>query len=69
MTGTHLPAQYGGYHIVAFYNDRDLQDHIALLCGDVTNAEDGLMRLHSECLTGTPSARCAANAATSSKVR
>jgi GTP cyclohydrolase II len=44
-----LPTRFGQFHIVAFWNN---QEHIALVRGDVTNAEDVPVRLHSECLTG-----------------
>lgn len=47
-----LPTRFGFFHVVAFWNDRDHKEHIALVKGDVTNADDVLVRLHSECLTG-----------------
>ncbi len=47
-----LPTRFGDFHIVAFWNNRDGKDHAALVRGDVTNAEDVPVRLHSECLTG-----------------
>src|SRR6266508_2750512 len=47
-----LPTRFGVFHVVAFWNNRDEQDHAALVRGDVTNAEDVPVRLHSECLTG-----------------
>lgn len=47
-----LPSRFGTFHIVAFYNNRDGKEHAAIVKGDVTNAEDVAVRLHSECLTG-----------------
>ena len=47
-----LPTRFGDFHIVAFWNDRDGKEHAALVRGDVTNAENVPVRLHSECLTG-----------------
>ena len=47
-----LPTRFGNFHIVAFWNNRDGKEHAALVKGDVTDAEDVTVRLHSECLTG-----------------
>jgi GTP cyclohydrolase II len=47
-----LPSRFGEYHVVAFYNNRDQKEHAAFVHGDVVEAEDVAVRLHSECLTG-----------------
>jgi GTP cyclohydrolase II len=47
-----LPSRFGQFHIVAFYNNKDNKEHVAIVRGDVTNAEDVPVRVHSECLTG-----------------
>jgi len=47
-----LPSRFGDFRIVAFWNNRDQKDHIAIVHGDVVGAEDVATRLHSECLTG-----------------
>jgi GTP cyclohydrolase II len=47
-----LPSQFGTFRVVAFWNNRDGKDHIALVHGDVLGAENVVTRLHSECLTG-----------------
>ena len=47
-----LPTRFGDFQIVAFWNNRDGKEHIALVHGDVMGAEDVPTRLHSECLTG-----------------
>jgi len=47
-----LPTRFGNFHVVAFSNNRDGKDHLALVHGDVINQRDVAVRLHSECLTG-----------------
>ena len=47
-----LPSRFGRFRIVAFWNNRDGKEHVALVHGDVMGAEDLPTRLHSECLTG-----------------
>jgi len=47
-----LPTRFGDFHIVAFYNNKDNKEHVAIVRGDATNAEDVPVRVHSECLTG-----------------
>lgn len=47
-----LPSRFGKFHIVAFYNNRDAKEHVAVVHGGVLGQEDVPTRLHSECLTG-----------------
>src|SRR5713101_7235436 len=47
-----LPTRFGRFQIVAFWNNRDGKDHVALVHGDAMGASDLPTRLHSECLTG-----------------
>ncbi len=47
-----LPTRFGDFQIVAFLNNRDQKDHIAIVHGDVVGHKDVPIRLHSECLTG-----------------
>ncbi len=47
-----LPTRFGEFHIVAFENNKDGKEHIAITKGDVIGASDVPVRLHSECLTG-----------------
>jgi GTP cyclohydrolase II len=47
-----LPSRFGQFHIVAFWNNRDAKEHVAIVKGNVIDAEDVPVRLHSECLTG-----------------
>jgi len=55
-----LPTRFGDFHIVAFWNNRDEKDHVAIIRGDVVGHADVPMRVHSECLTGDAlgSVRC-----------
>lgn len=47
-----LPSRFGDFQVVAFTNNRDGKEHAALVHGNVLDAEDVPVRLHSECLTG-----------------
>ena len=47
-----LPSRFGNFQIVAFSNNQDGKEHVAIVKGDVFDAEDVPVRLHSECLTG-----------------
>ena len=47
-----LPTRFGEFRIVAFENNRDGKEHVAIVHGDILDAEDVPTRLHSECLTG-----------------
>jgi GTP cyclohydrolase II len=47
-----LPTRFGRFKIVAFWNNRDGKEHVALVHGDVMGASEVPTRLHSECLTG-----------------
>ena len=47
-----LPSRFGKFRIVAFWNNRDAKEHVAIVHGDVMGGEDLPVRLHSECLTG-----------------
>jgi GTP cyclohydrolase II len=47
-----LPSRFGQFQVVAFWNNRDGKEHAAFVHGDVKNAENVPVRMHSECLTG-----------------
>ncbi len=47
-----LPTRFGRFRVVAFWNNRDGKEHLALVHGDLLGAKDVMARLHSECLTG-----------------
>ncbi len=47
-----LPSRFGTFRIVAFWNNRDAKEHVAVVRGGIVGADDVPTRLHSECLTG-----------------
>ncbi len=47
-----LPSRFGSFQVVAFYTNRKEKEHAAFIHGDVCDAEDVPVRVHSECLTG-----------------
>jgi 3,4-dihydroxy 2-butanone 4-phosphate synthase / GTP cyclohydrolase II len=52
MTTVQLPTSYGDFTAVAFREKLTGKHHVALVKGDVDGAENVLVRVHSECLTG-----------------
>jgi 3,4-dihydroxy 2-butanone 4-phosphate synthase/GTP cyclohydrolase II len=49
---TSMPTDYGEFRVVGFRSLVDEKHHVALVKGEVDGAEDVLVRVHSECLTG-----------------
>src|SRR6187399_1711396 len=47
-----LPTRFGPFRVIAFWNNRDGKEHLALVHGDILGAEEVMTRMHSECLTG-----------------
>jgi GTP cyclohydrolase II len=47
-----LPTRFGEFRIVAFWNNRDAKEHVAVVHGDVLDRDDVPTRKHTECLTG-----------------
>jgi len=47
-----LPTPYGEFRIIAYRNDVDDAEHVALVYGAVEGRRDVLVRMHSKCLTG-----------------
>lgn len=47
-----LPTRFGRFRIIAFWNNRDRKEHLAMVHGDIMGATQLPTRLHSECLTG-----------------
>jgi len=53
LAEAHIPSIYGGdWRAIAFENDVDKLEHIALIKGEFSPNEPVLVRVHSECLTG-----------------
>jgi 3,4-dihydroxy 2-butanone 4-phosphate synthase/GTP cyclohydrolase II len=49
---TVLPTPFGEFKAVAFVNDIDDYEHLALIKGEIDPDKDVLVRVHSQCLTG-----------------
>jgi GTP cyclohydrolase II len=47
-----LPTRFGKFQVLAFDNNIDSKEHIALVHGKVLGKSNVLVRIHSECLTG-----------------
>lgn len=47
-----LPTEYGQFRVIAYRNDVDDKEHLAIIKGDLTGSSSPLVRIHSECLTG-----------------
>ena len=47
-----MPTRFGDFRAIAFENDIDGKDHLALIKGEITGEEPVIVRVHSECLTG-----------------
>lgn len=47
-----LPTPYGEFRVIAFENQLDQREHVAVIKGDIAGKQDVLVRMHSECLTG-----------------
>jgi 3,4-dihydroxy 2-butanone 4-phosphate synthase/GTP cyclohydrolase II len=55
-----LPTEHGPFRIHGYESIIDGQTHVALVCGELGDGENVLVRVHSKCLTGDVfhSARC-----------
>ncbi len=49
---TQLPTHHGQFRSIVFREKRTGVEHLALVTGEVANAQGALVRIHSECLTG-----------------
>ncbi|MBA9085409.1 3,4-dihydroxy 2-butanone 4-phosphate synthase/GTP cyclohydrolase II [Fontibacillus solani] len=47
-----MPTDYGEFRAIAYTNDVDSKEHVALVKGDINGDDPVLVRVHSECLTG-----------------
>ena len=47
-----MPTEFGEFTLIAYENEVDDYQHLAIVCGEVANKEDVLVRMHSECFTG-----------------
>lgn len=51
-TTVDLPTRFGSFRLAAFDAGDRRDEHLAIVHGDVAQAEDCPVRVHSECLTG-----------------
>jgi 3,4-dihydroxy 2-butanone 4-phosphate synthase/GTP cyclohydrolase II len=60
MASAKLPTEHGEFQVYVFEDQVTKQEHTALVCGDIGDGRDVLVRVHSSCLTGDVfhSARC-----------
>jgi 3,4-dihydroxy 2-butanone 4-phosphate synthase / GTP cyclohydrolase II len=49
---TTLPTPYGEFRAIAFVNDIDSYEHLAIVRGEIDPEKEILVRVHSQCLTG-----------------
>ena len=49
---TVLPTEYGEFKAIAFVNDIDDYEHLALVKGEIDPEKEIMVRVHSQCLTG-----------------
>ncbi len=47
-----LPTDLGDFRVIAFENQVDHREHLAIVKGDIAGKKNVLVRMHSECLTG-----------------
>ena len=52
VASAKMPTEWGEFRVHAFDNLVDKQTHVALVCGDIADGKDVLVRVHSQCLTG-----------------
>ncbi|HEX6115890.1 MAG TPA: bifunctional 3,4-dihydroxy-2-butanone-4-phosphate synthase/GTP cyclohydrolase II [Solirubrobacterales bacterium] len=52
IVATKLPTKYGEFTAVGYRSLVDDKHHVAMVKGEVAGADDVLVRVHSECLTG-----------------
>jgi 3,4-dihydroxy 2-butanone 4-phosphate synthase/GTP cyclohydrolase II len=52
VASAKMPTEFGEFRVHAFDNVIDKQTHVALVCGEIGDGEDVLVRVHSQCLTG-----------------
>jgi 3,4-dihydroxy 2-butanone 4-phosphate synthase/GTP cyclohydrolase II len=52
VTTVRMPTEYGEFRAVAYREKLTGKYHVALVMGEIEGAEDVLVRVHSECLTG-----------------
>ena len=52
ITAARIPTAYGDFQLCYYSNTLDQKEHLAFVMGSVAEAENVLVRIHSECFTG-----------------
>ena len=52
VADTVLPTKYGEFRLYGYRSAIDVDEHAALVMGDITSGEPVLVRVHSQCVTG-----------------
>ena len=52
VASAKLPTLFGDFQAIDYQSLVDGSEHVALVCGDISDGKDVLVRVHSECLTG-----------------
>lgn len=52
VTESYMPTKHGEFKIVGYENTINGEHHVALVRGEITEKDEVLVRVHSECLTG-----------------
>lgn len=52
LTSARIPTREGTFQLAFYANPQDEKDHLALIYGELDDASDVLVRVHSECFTG-----------------
>ncbi len=47
-----LPTRHGEFRVIAYENQIDRREHVALVKGEISGKRNVLVRMHSECMTG-----------------
>ncbi len=52
ISSARIPNEYGEYQLHLYHNSVDDKEHLALVYGDVSEKDEIMVRVHSECFTG-----------------
>jgi 3,4-dihydroxy 2-butanone 4-phosphate synthase/GTP cyclohydrolase II len=52
LASPRLPTEHGEFRVFAYQNDITGEEHVALVMGEINEADPVLVRVHSSCLTG-----------------
>jgi 3,4-dihydroxy 2-butanone 4-phosphate synthase/GTP cyclohydrolase II len=52
VASPRLPTEHGDFRVYAYQNDITGEEHVALVMGEIHEADEVLVRVHSSCLTG-----------------